>query len=643
MHLAIIAEFMLALAIVLCIVMIIKSWRKSLSVNAAHIITVSISVCITFSMLYLTYSFLHSDFSLKIVYDNSHTSKPYLYKFTGVWANHEGSMLLFVWLLVLLSTWFSLSSNYEHKTSVLVIQSGITALLLLYVLFTSNPFITFAQAPANGKGLNPLLQDVGLALHPPLLYIGYVGFSLALSFAVIGLNYGVNRHWAQCLKPWVSFSLSFLTLGIGMGSWWAYRELGWGGYWFWDPVENSSLLPWLTGMALLHCLVVVIARDTIKKWTVFLSILTFSLSIAGFFLVRSGILSSVHSFASDPNRGLFMLALLFIVAGGSFWQFARRAHSLMPGNELTSLTSRETGLMFSALLFIVLTATILLGTLYPIFLEVLTEGSVSVGKPYFIAVFIPIALPALLLAGIAPLLNWKKTCFKQVIISSIYPIFTFLIIWLVLVFIIDEWFSLMSIGLSISGFLIVSMLRLYIERIRRTGHILQQPKTFIAMIISHIAVAIIAIGVIASSVWKQEFEDVIIPGVKTKFAGHMVTLTHAEMLQVDNYATLKAHFEVTPIGQKETYKLTPERRIYLASRMPTTESSVISTWKSDFYIVIGEGDNISGYAVRMYYKLGVNWIWLGCIMLGVGLIFSVYQRKKTVVDNKDIPQEERSL
>ncbi len=591
------------------------------------------SASLIISFICLVYSYVTSDFSLVNVFRNSHTDKPLIYKITGTWGNHEGSMLLFACILGAFNMAFLRFGSAKYKYEILAAQGAITFGILCFILFTSNPFTRMELVPDNGMGLNPLLQDIGLALHPPMLYLGYVGFSLALSSAVTGLLRGeIDRIWARSLKPWVVTSWAFLTLGIGLGSWWAYRELGWGGFWFWDPVENSSLLPWLAGTTLLHCLLVLEKRDTLKGWAAMLAILTFCLSLAGFFLVRSGVLTSVHAFASDPTRGIFMLVLLAIIAGVSLTIFGLKAHALRSTDNFSAF-SKESGILINNLLLMTLCATIFLGTLYPIFLQVLDSGMVSVGAPYFNAIFLPIAFALLFLMAIAPFLRWKSDRMR-----SLAPkIIIFAVIMVAMVF-IENRLTADVFGLALGMFLLVTI---FMEFARRTGLFrtplaksLKKARTlppgFYSMAIAHSGVAVMAIAISLLAAWKMETELLMQPGESTRLGKYKVEFIGTKVEKGANYLARRGKFRVWR-GLKELAVLHPESRIYLAQGTHTTEAAIHSTPTRDIYIVIGDrmesmsGEDGRGFSVRIFIKPYMNYIWLGCILMAVGGGMSVIE------------------
>ena len=624
-----IGEVLLAISFVLSAALFASPYIKRIS-NLRFSIFASdyLFFMISGSFLCLIYSYIVSDFSVSNVFKNSSEIKPLIYKITGVWGNHEGSMLLFLWIMSLISFLFSSFSSTAKslKQHILSIQGGIIFCIASYVLFTSNPFERIFPAPKIGVGLNPLLQDIGLAIHPPLLYIGYAGFSLAFSFAIAGLLQNkINKDWAGKMYLWVILAWSFLTLGIGVGSWWAYRELGWGGFWFWDPVENSSLMPWLCGTALLHCLIVVVKRDALKQWAAFLSITTFCLSIIGFFLVRSGILSSVHSFASDPYRGMFMLALFAVLAGSAFFVFFLKAKNIKKNYDIY-IFSREGGMLFNNLVLITLCVTILIGTIYPIFLEVISGVRVSVGAPYFNIIFVPIAIFLIFISAIGSVANWKEE--KGFLRKIIYPLLLSIAVFLAVFYSHPD--GLMEASAIFAGaFLLLTMLSDLFKKIKwQVSNIKLLPLKFYAVFISHVGVALLVIAISLLNLHEYEGEFLVKEGQRIKASDYEVNFLGADVITKDNYIAKRGVFSIWE-GKKEVAKLYPENRIYLVEGSKTTESSIYSTIFSDLYIVIGDNEeNDDEFAVRIYKKPFISFIWISCIMFFIGGMLSVYSSRR---------------
>ncbi|MCD6036003.1 MAG: cytochrome c biosis protein CcmF [Rickettsiales bacterium] len=645
---AYLGEVLLNVALVatlLSLVLLLVAWKKSRTSRFLPYAVYTNSLCVTIAFLSLVISYVISDFSVLNVALNSHTAKPLLYKISGAWGNHEGSMLLWLWVLVLYSGVYALTHPLSERLHAVTlgIQQIITLGFLIFILLTSDPFILVFPVPTEGQGLNPVLQDIGLALHPPMLYLGYVGFSLPFSAAIAALL--CNRAdglWAGGIKKWVVTPWICLTLGVGLGSWWAYRELGWGGFWFWDPVENASLMPWLAGTALLHALLVMEKREILRGWTMLLAILTFSLSLIGTFLVRSGVLTSVHAFANDPERGVFILILLGIIAGGGFLIFALKAPSLSPKNT-TATVSRETLLLLGTILLVIACGVVFLGTLYPLFLEVLQGARVSVGPPYYDLTFTPIIVPILFLAFFTPAISWKQDNLSSLLRPSILPLVGLLAVAGGLLF-WDEGRAqamLYPIGFValISGvWLIVGMCVLWGKRIRifqvPFAEMVERAKgislTYYAMLIAHIGFGVLVIAAASASLWQQEQQKMMAEGDSINVAGYRLELEKVEYSAGKNYFTRIGKFRVYE-GDKELGMLNPEYRFYPVEGQQTNEADIYVSGPglSDLYTVIGESrEGQNGYAVRVYYKPAVAWIWIGCILMGAGGAISLFKRKK---------------
>ena len=595
---------------------------------------------VAISFAALTHAYVVSDFSVLNVAMNSHSAKPFLYKVSGVWGNHEGSLLLWVLILTLFgATVAAFGGNLppELRARVLSVQALIGTGFLLFMLLTSNPFERLVPAPADGQGLNPLLQDPGLAFHPPFLYLGYVGFSMAFSFALAALVEGrVDAAWARWVRPWTLAAWCFLTVGIALGSWWAYYELGWGGFWFWDPVENASFMPWLAGTALLHTAVVVEKRDALKSWTILLAILTFSLSLLGTFLVRSGVLTSVHAFATDPARGVFILAFLVLVVGGSLTLFAIRAPGLKGGG-LFAPVSREGALVLNNLLLTTACATVLLGTLYPLFLDALTGEKVSVGPPYFHATFVPLMVPAVVAAGIGPLLAWKRGDLAGVLSRLRLAMVFALAVPLATLMFAAKAPMLAVLGTALGTWLVAASIGEFAERVRlfgaspgetwrRAKHL---PRSVYGMTIAHAGAGVVILGIVVSVTWETERLQVVQAGESVPVGGYEFTFRGVEDVKGPNYDAVRGIFDVTRDGDLVTV-MTPETRTYDTSPQTTTEAAIHPTLISDLYAVIGDPDGSGGWAARLYHKPLVNWIWLGAILVAAGGIVSLTDRRHRV-------------
>ena len=580
-----------------------------------------------------------SDFSVLNVVQNSNTDKPLLYKITGVWGNHEGSMLLWTFVLVLYGMAVSVFGRDLPpglRARALAVQGMIGFGFLLFILMTSNPFVRIDPAPLNGNGLNPLLQDPGLAFHPPFLYLGYVGFSMAFSFAIAALIEGrVDAAWARWVRPWTLVAWCALTLGIAMGSWWSYYTLGWGGYWAWDPVENASLMPWLAGTALLHSSIVAEKRDTMKSWTIFLAIITFSLSLLGTFLVRSGILTSVHSFANDPQRGIFILTLLAAVTGSSLILYAFRAPALKGGGLFTPI-SREGGLLFNNVVLSTAAGTVLLGTLYPLFVDALGLGKVSVGPPYFNIVMVPLMAPLFVLMAVGPLLSWKRGDLPDALARLKFAFAaTAVAVGTTWLFAGVSSRSLWaSAGFGLAAWLFFGSLsewagriglfrRSFVDAFHRARHL---PRSAYGMTISHMGLAIVLIGVAGSLAWRTEFLQIMHPGDSAAVAGYQLKFAGVENnITGPNYVASRATFIVTRDG-RYVAELQPERRLYANPQQPLSTVAIHTNFVSDLYAVLGDPSSDGGFVVHVYHNPLVPWIFFGAVMMVLGGLVSLTDR-----------------
>lgn len=576
----------------------------------------------------LTQAYVTSDFSVLNVVANSHSAKPLLYKISGVWGNHEGSMLLWALILALFGAAVAIFGNNLPDTlrsRVLAIQAWIGVGFLAFLLFTSNPFERVFPAPPDGNGLNPLLQDPGLAFHPPLLYLGYVGFSVTYAFAVAALLEGrVDAAWARWVRPWALAAWCFLTLGIALGSWWAYYILGWGGFWFWDPVENASLMPWLAGTALLHSAIVVEKRDALKSWTVLLALLAFSLSLLGTFLVRSGVLTSVHAFAQDPARGLFILAFLLFVTGGGLALYAWRAPQLQGGG-LFQPVSREGALILNNLLLCTLAATVLLGTLYPLFLDLLTGNKVSVGPPFFNATFVPLCAPLFAALCVGPFLGWKRAELWPALMRLRIALVVSLAAIVVAMTMIDSRSTLAALAFGFGVWLIVGSLASLSDRVR-SGTLRTIPRSTLGMVISHAALGVVVLGSVATSSWNTELMQTMKPGDRATFAGYSVLLERIDQVQGPNYIAERATLAVS-VGGKPYAVLQPERRLFTVQRRQIAETAIQTNLLRDFYATLGEGDPRQGWVIRLYLNPLAPWIWLGAALCALGGFVSLSDRR----------------
>ncbi|GHB04558.1 c-type cytochrome biogenesis protein CcmF [Algimonas arctica] len=590
------------------------------------------AVLLIYAFAALTIVFIQSDFSVKLAAMHSHTAKPLVYKITGVWANHEGSILLWVLILALYGaaiSMFGRSLPLSLRARALAVQGMLGSGFLAFVIFTSNPFERLFPVPADGLGLNPLLQDPGLAIHPPLLYIGYVGFSVAFSFAVAALLEGrVDAVWARWLRPWVIFAWSFLTLGITIGSIWAYYELGWGGWWMWDPVENVSFLPWLAGTALLHSILTLQQRHSFAHWTVLLAISTFSLAMIGTFVVRSGVLVSVHAFAVDPARGVVILALLLFFTGAALSLYAFRSGTIIRRTQL-NIVSRESGLVINNLFLIAATVTVFLGTFYPLLIDAITGEKISVGAPYFDLVFAPMMVALIAVMAIAPMLKWREDSLSR------YR----KIIFRAGLFVLAAIFLSLLIGRSVLGAIAIGFAAwliagTMITLFRRTGgkfsRLRRQPAGTWGFVISHISVAIFTIGVTAMSIGAKEDVGRLLPGENLTVAGYTFTLGELGQGTRDNYEFMGANIAVTKNSRAVT-TLWAEQRFYPVRGMVTSEAGFRPSFGATLFAAIGDGgtgaDVSKGIIVRAYYQPGVVWIWIAALMMAfAGFISMADQR-----------------
>ena len=594
-------------------------------------------VALSFAALVACY--VMSDFSVATVFDNSHSTMPLIYKFTSVWGNHEGSMLLWVLILSLfgaLVAGFGGNIPATLKATVLSVQSWVAAAFYLFILITSNPFQRLADAPFEGRDLNPILQDLGLAIHPPILYVGYVGFSISFSFAVAALIEGrIDAAWARWVRPWTLVAWMCLTLGIAMGSYWAYYTLGWGGWWFWDPVENASFMPWLAGTALLHSAVVMEKREALKIWTILLAILTFSLSLIGTFLVRSGVLTSVHAFASDPMRGVFILAILVLFIGGGLALFAWRAPLLKQGG-LFAPVSREGALVFNNLFLTTACATVFVGTLYPLALEALTGEKISVGAPFFDATFGPLFVPLLIAVPFGPLMAWKRGDLKGVT-QRLTAAFVLALLGVAAVCAIEGRPVLAAFGIGLAIFVIAGAITDIVERtglwrapfgtaLRRAAGL---PRSAWGSAFAHIGLGVSLLGIIGVTQWGSEQIVSLRPGDKVSLRHYEFTFDGTTPRRGSNYSDLVVKFTVRRNGERIGV-MEPAKRTFATRQMTTTEAALLSRGFSQLYVSLGDTNADGSIAVRIYHKPLVLLIWLGCIVMVFGGGLSLSDRRLRV-------------
>ena len=586
--------------------------------------TVQLASCL-FSFLILIYVFLTSNFDFQIVYSNSHTEKPFLYKLSGAWGNHEGSLLMWILILTIFNFFYviSNSSDIKLRNKIVANQSFLILGFLSFCLLMSSPFILLKENFSQGLGLNPILQDPLLAIHPPVLYLGYVGFSLVFSFAIGGmLNNKVDKEWASALKPWILIAWIFLTLGIALGSFWAYYELGWGGFWFWDPVENASLMPWLSATALLHCIIVLEKRDTLQSWTILLSILTFSLSLIGTFLVRSGILNSVHTFASDPGRGLFILLFLAIVLLFSFSLFASKGSTLEKSGSFGAI-SRESGILVNNWLLLTILFIVFLGTIYPLFIDLILEKSLTVGPQYYVTTISPIVFLLLIFMTITPLVGWTKGSINQVLVKIKYS----LILSLTLAFAISLYFDLFSITQVIILFLSFSLIITTLF----SGIKFSQNNIFVNPILgktlSHAGFGLFILSVIANATYSEEkIYDAKVKDI-LELNNYKFVFEKVNHVEGENYNSIQAVFSLLE-DNKAVKQFMPEIRFYNDPPTATSETSIVHGLFSDIYLVMNVPQYQDSISVRIHVKPFMNFIWLGVFMIIVGGMFSIIYRIK---------------
>ena len=580
----------------------------------------------------LTHAFMTSDFSVKLVVLNSHSLKPMLYKITGVWGNHEGSMLLWVLILSLFgasASWFGANLPILLKTRVLAIQGAIGVAFLAFIIFTSNPFERVEIPPFDGQDLNPLLQDPGLAFHPPFLYLGYVGLSMAFSFAVAALIEGrIDAAWGRWVRPWTLAAWIFLTIGIALGSWWAYYELGWGGFWFWDPVENASFMPWLLAAALLHSAIVVEKRETLKSWTILLAILAFGFSLIGTFIVRSGVLTSVHAFANDPERGMFILIILGIFMGGALTLFSFRS-SAMEARGVFSMVSRETALVSNNVLLAVSAFVVFFGTIWPLVAELFFDRKLSVGPPFFNAAFTPFMILLGLILPVGSNLPWKRA---NILNSSKKLIFVFILsICLAgLIWAIQTGKSLIGpVGVFLGAWIVMGTVLDLFSKLGRSislKRLIVLPRADFGKFFAHSGLGITMFAIAALTSWEKEDIRVVPVGGSWKIAAYELKLNSVENVRGPNYFSTMGIIAVSKDGQLLTV-LRPEKRNYPVAQMPTTEAAIDYRLSRDLYVVLGDQQSDNSWTIRTYLKPFTNWIWGGCALMAVGGLLSLTDRR----------------
>jgi cytochrome c-type biogenesis protein CcmF len=580
---------------------------------------------IAFAFACLAWAFYTNDFTVEYVAAHSNTQLPTLYRLSAVWGGHEGSLLL--WILML-AGWaqavalFSRPLPEAMVARVLGVLGLVTFGLLAFVLFTSNPFDRLLPGPEEGRSLNPLLQDPGLVYHPPMLYMGYVGFSVAFAFAIAALLAGqLDAAWARWSRPWTTAAWIFLTLGIALGSWWAYYELGWGGWWFWDPVENASFMPWLVGTALIHSLAVTEKRGSFKNWTVLLAIAAFSLSLLGTFLVRSGVLTSVHAFATDPRRGIFILILLAVVIGSSLMLFAARAPKVSLGGAF-SLISRETFLLVNNVLLVVACGAVLLGTLYPLIVDAFGLGKLSVGPPYFNAVFVPIMLPLLVLVALGPVARWKQADLGAMLHKLWPAALVAVLAGIGLPLLAGAWHAYVALVLALVGWMVGALVLQTAERLR-TG---PPTRAWWGMQVAHFGLAVFVVGVAMVGGYQEERDVRMEPNDTVAVGGYSFKFIGVQEVRGPNYTAARGSFELYRDGKLQRL-LHPEKRNYDAASMPMTEAAIDASLTRDVYVSLGEPLEKEAWAVRVYFKPFVDWIWGGCLLMALGGLLAASDRR----------------
>ena len=605
-------------------------------------------VFILIAYLCLSYAFWAHDFSVLYVANHSNSALPWYYRLAAVWGGHEGSLLL--WMLMLSGWTFAVSMlsrrlPEEMVARVLGVMGLVAVGFLLFVLNTSNPFERLLPAAPDGQDLNPLLQDPGLIFHPPLLYMGYVGFSVAFAFAIAALLGGrLDAAWARWSRPWTTTAWIFLTLGIALGSWWAYYELGWGGWWFWDPVENASFMPWLVGTALIHSLAVTEKRGVFRSWTVLLAILAFSLSLLGTFLVRSGVLTSVHAFATDPQRGMFILALLTVVVGSSLVLFAWRASGVRAEGKF-SMISRESLLLSNNVLLVVAMGTVLLGTLYPLVLDALGLGKISVGPPYFDAVFVPLMAPMVFLMGLAPIARWKKAELPELAVRLRWAFATSVAVALLLPLVLGKWTPMIALGLLLASWIFSTIFFSIARRVRRARETGTAPfagasRSYWGMQTAHLGIGVFIVGVTMVNGFEVERDLRMEIGDVTEMAGYQFRFDGVEQREGPNFQAARGRIEVMRDGNTVTV-MHPEKRVYRVQTMPMTEAAIHTNLFRDLYVSLGEPVANGAWSVRIYYKPFIVWIWGGCLMMAIGGLLAISDRRYRLAVRKsrtaDVP------
>ena len=629
----------LGVAIVQMIVPLIGAWKGWTGWMAVAVPAATLQFAFVASAFAaLTWAFVNDDFSLQVVWANSHTLQPMLYKVSGVWGNHEGSMLLWVQIVTLFgatAAWFGGGLPPRLKARVLAVQASIAVAFLAFIIFTSNPFVRVPIPPFDGQDLNPLLQDPGLAFHPPFLYLGYVGLSMAISFAVAALIEGrVDAAWARWVRPWTLAAWIFLTIGIALGSWWAYYELGWGGFWFWDPVENASFMPWLFAAALLHSAIVVEKREALKSWTILLAILAFGFSLIGTFIVRSGIITSVHAFATDPTRGVFILLILGVFIGGALTLFAARGGA-MEAKGVFAVVSRESALVLNNILLAVGAFVVFIGTVWPLVAEMAFGRKLSVGAPFFEAAFTPFMVALAVVLPLGAMLPWKRARLGR-LVAPLLPAFGLAVAVTLLVWTLQTSRTILGpVGFLLGTWLVAgSMVDLASRTGRgalgqRLGRLTRLPRADWGKFAAHSGLGIIMAGISGLMAWQVEDIRTVQIGETFEVAGYEVTLTEVSRAQGPNYLSTVGHVNLHRDG-KLVASLDPEKRVYPVQSMPTTEAAIANGFWRDLYVVIGDPQAGGGWAIRTFIKPFANWIWAGALIMALGGLLSLSDRRYRV-------------
>ena len=623
----------LMMALIQSLLPLVGAQRRIRSYIAAGIAAARVqSLFVLTALAALITSFVSHDFSVRYVAEHSNTDLPLYYRIAATWGAHEGSMLLWASILSLWTlaiTWWAQNLEPIFKARVLSVMGMISFGILSFIIMTSDPFERIVPIPPDGRDLNPLLQDIGMTIHPPMLYMGYVGLSVAFSFAIAALIGGqLDSAWARWSRPWTLLAWVFLTFGIVLGSWWAYYELGWGGWWFWDPVENASFMPWLVATALIHSLAATEKRGVFKAWTILLALFAFSLSLLGTFLVRSGVLTSVHAFASDPARGLFILVFLGIVVGGSLLLYGLRAGQIQ-GQTSYDFSSRESLLLLNNLVLVCSAASILLGTLYPLVLDALGLGKISVGAPYFASVFTPLMIPVYLFAGFAPLVPWKQANLGKLlqklwplsVMAAVIGLITTLSFW-------NIYDIKVAAGLSLAAWLMLTALSLFRKNIRGTeslSSIKRLSPSIWGMTLAHLGIGVFLVGVLLSGAYSEEKIIKMAPGEETTLSGYIFQFTGVIPVNGPNYRAQEGQFLVNP-GPNEI-QLKTQKRVYQTQKNPMTEAAIDPGLTRDLYVALGDPMEGGAWSVRLYYKPFIRWVWLGGLLMMLGGIFSISDRR----------------